>query len=134
MMRHGLLIVALATLPWPALAQNEPFRVVNGTSLPATALHVVRSGQDGWGANLLTRGSLAPGAVLSMRPPESAGCTFDIRLLLEGGREAIRRDADVCQERSIVVSAAPVPAVAAPAPRPPGGDAIAPARPDGARD
>ena len=102
MIRHSLLLLALAPIAMPALAQNEPFRVVNGARLPATALHIARSGQDGWSANLL-RGTLAPGAALSMRPPETAGCRFDLRLVLQGGQEEIRRDADVCRDRQVVV-------------------------------
>lgn len=122
MIRHAVLVLAFAALAKPALAQNEPFRVVNGTRVPATALHVVRTGQDGWGVNLLTRGLLAPGAALSMRPPEGAGCRFDIRLLLQNGQDAIRRDADVCQERLLVVAGdAPAAAPQAAAPSQAGG-------------
>ena len=120
MIRYAILALALATLAGPALAQNEPFRVVNGTRLPATALHVVRTGQDGWGPNLLTRGPLAPGAALSMRPPEGAGCKFDLRLVLQNGQDAIRRDADVCHERLLVVAESAA-ATAPPAPTPQAG-------------
>lgn len=120
MMRSAFLILALATLAAPALAQNEPFRVVNGTRQAATALNIVRAGQDGWGANILARGPLPPGEALSMRPPEGAGCQFDIRLVLANGQEAVRRGADVCQQRNQVVggvgdTAAP-PTAAAPPP------------------
>lgn len=101
MTRPGFLtLLALLLSAGPALAQYDPFRIVNGATIPATALHLVRSGQEGWGPNLLTRGPLAPGAALSLRPPEAAGCRFDIRLAFEDGREAIRRDADVCRDRT----------------------------------
>ena len=96
--------LGLLLLHGPALAQNEPFRIINGAAVPATALHVVRSGQEGWGANLLSRGPLASGSALAMRPPEAAGCQFDIRLVLQDGREAVRRDADVCRDRAISLS------------------------------
>ncbi|WP_219763735.1 hypothetical protein [Roseomonas alba] len=97
-------LVGLLLLLRPALAQNEPFRVVNGSAQPATALHVVRSGQADWGPNLLGRGPLPPGRAFSLRPPEAAGCHFDFRLVLQDGQEAVRRDADVCAERSISVA------------------------------
>jgi len=97
-------LVGLLLLLRPALAQNEPFRIMNGATVPATALHVMRSGQEDWGANLLGRNALAPGQAFSLRPPEAAGCRFDIRLVLQDGREAIRRDADVCAQRTIPVT------------------------------
>lgn len=105
MFRHSFPVLAVLAVAAPALAQNDPFRVVNGARVPATALHIVRSGQDGWGANLLARGPLAPGATLSMRPPEGANCRFDLRLVLLDGQETIRRDANVCQERQVVLGA-----------------------------
>lgn len=106
MMRHALALLALLALlafAAPAVAQNEPFRIVNGARVPATGLYVMRSGQEAWGRNLL-RGPLAPGAALSMRPPEGAGCRFDIRLTLQDGQEAIRHNADVCEDRVVVVA------------------------------
>lgn len=116
MMRCGLALLALLALATPAAAQNEPFRIVNGARVPATGLYLMRSGQEAWGRNLL-RGPLVPGTALSMRPPEGAGCRFDIRLTLQDGQEAIRRGADVCEDRVVVVAegtgttapAAPVP-------------------------
>lgn len=128
MTRTALLILSLAALAAPALAQNEPFRVVNGTRQPATALNIVRAGQDGWGANILARGPLPAGDALSMRPPEGAGCRFDIRLVLADGQEAIRRNADVCQDRSLVVGGgndATLPRTP-PAPQAGGGDPMLP--------
>ena len=83
-----LLVLFLAI---PALAQGEPFRVVNRTTEPATALHAVRSGRPDWGGNLLNRGPLAPGRFFALRPAEGAGCAFDIRMVLQDGQE-IRAD------------------------------------------
>ena len=122
MTRSTTLALALVALAAPALAQNEPFRVVNGTRQAATALNIVRAGQEGWGANFLARGPLPAGDALSMRPPEGAGCQFDIRLVLADGQQAIRRDADVCQQRNLVVgdtaaTHTPAPAADAPPPR-----------------
>ena len=127
MIRHGLLAIALGVTAAPAVAQNDPFRVINGARVPATALHIVRSGQEGWSANLL-RGPLPPGGMLSMRPPEGAGCRFDLRLVLQDGQEAIRRDANVCQDRQVVVGGgAGTTAPAAPSlPQVGGGDRLLP--------
>ena len=101
-----LLVISLGTAALPAGAQNEPFRITNRTALPAVELQVSRSGQ-GWGANLLARGPLAPGAFFALRPGEGAGCRFDIRLVLQGGEEIIRREADICAERMIEMTGGP---------------------------
>lgn len=130
----------------PALAQSEPFRVFNRTPTPATALHAVRSGRPDWGGNLLNRGPLAPGAFFALRPSESAGCRFDLRMVLEGGQEVIRRNADICADRTVAMALPPAPppprtaqrdnAPAAPDRKPeplPGGVAAGPGTAPGAR-
>ena len=105
MLRRILPLLVLLTAAPPALAQGEPFRVVNAAAAPATGLYVVRSGGEGWGANLLNRGPLAAGAQFGLRAPVGAGCVFDIRLVLQSGEEAVRRDVDVCQERLVSMAA-----------------------------
>ncbi len=87
-----LLLSAAGVAAGPAAAQpREPFRVVNRTGAEATALHAVRSGRGDWGRNFLDR-PLASGGAYVLRPSESAGCRFDIRLVLRDGREARLRD------------------------------------------
>ncbi|MBP0465262.1 trypsin-like peptidase domain-containing protein [Roseomonas sp. PWR1] len=106
-----LLLAAALVLPAaPAAAQSEPFRIVNGAPLPATALHAVRSGRPDWGGNLLNRGPLASGGQFSLRPAEGAGCRFDIRLVLQDGEEIVRRNHDICVERTVAMGPAPRPA------------------------
>ncbi len=86
-------------------APQEPFRIVNRTGLMAIQLNAVRSprgaGND-WGPNLLSR-PLGPDGNTSLRPSETAGCRFDIRLLLADGREARLEDQDVCAVRMVAV-------------------------------
>ena len=108
-MPHLLILAALLPVlaASPVLAQSEPFRVVNRTASPATALHAVRSGRPDWGGNLLNRGPLAPGAVFALRPSEAAGCRFDLRMVLETGQEVIRRNADICTDRTVTMALAP---------------------------
>lgn len=127
MIRHGLTLLALLTVAVPANAQNEPFRIVNGARVPANGLYLMRSGQEAWGRNLL-REPLAPGAALSMRPPEGAGCRFDIRLTFQDGQDAIRRGADVCEDRVVVVAegADTTSPAAPPLPQVGGGDRMLP--------
>lgn len=77
-------------------AQEAPVRIVNRTGQPATALHAVRSGRTDWGGNLLNRGPLPNNAAFALRPNADAGCRFDVRLVLQDGREALARDQDIC--------------------------------------
>ena len=109
---------ALTLAAPPAFAQSEPFRVVNRTAETAVALHAVRSGRADWGANLLNRGPLASGAQFALRPSEGAGCAFDLRLVLRDGQEIIRRNADICAERTVAMALAPQ-AAAPPGAKPP---------------
>lgn len=127
MLRHLLPVLVLTSLAAPpALAQGEPFRVVNRTAEPATALHAVRSGRTDWGGNLLNRGPLVPGGSFALRPAEGAGCAFDIRMVLQDGQEIVRRNADICASRTVVLTLPPaaapgraVPGQAVPEGKPP---------------
>ena len=105
----ALLLLAGAS---PAVAQNEPFRIVNRGPVPATALHVMPTGRTAWCGNLLNRGPLPPGRFFSLRPAEGAGCAFDIRMVLQDGQEIVRRNADICASRTVVLTLPP--AAAAP--------------------
>jgi serine protease Do len=93
-----LLAGALLAAPPPARAETQPFRVLNRTGQQATEMNAVRNPRgaaNDWGRNLLTR-PLAPEAGFSLRPSESAGCRFDIRLLLADGRVARAEGQDIC--------------------------------------
>jgi len=116
MRRLAVFVVLTASLAPVALAQNLPFRVVNRTEFAVTALHAVRASREDWGPNLLTRGPLAPGLAYPLRAAESAGCQFNLRLVLSDGRELIIRDQDICTTRTVeaALPAAPqAPATAA---------------------
>jgi S1-C subfamily serine protease len=120
-------------LAQPAAAPAERFRILNRTGAEAVALHAVRTGRGDWGRNLLDR-PLPPDAGFYLRPSGSAGCRFDIRLVLGDGREARAQDVDVCANRTVVLDAAAAAAAAAAPGKPttaaPGGPAAAaPARP-----
>lgn len=102
-------LAALAALPLLAQAPAptpEPFRIINGTGAEAVALHAVRSGRPDWGSNLLSRGPLAADGRFALRPAASAGCTFDLRLVLGDGREAVLREQDICANREVRLASA----------------------------
>ena len=125
------LMLALAAPP--AQAQNEPFRVVNRGDAPAVALHAVRSGRPDWGGNLLNRGPLNPGAAFALRPAEGAGCAFDLRLVLQDGRQVIRRNLDICANRVIAMAPGAAPPARAPDGKPAPAPAVSAAPGQGAR-
>ena len=115
--------------PLPALAQTEPVRIVNRTVLPATGIFLARTELGEWGANLL-RSPLGPGATFSLRLGEGSTCRFDVRLVLQGGEELVRRNLDICADRTVEMTGGPD----RPPPRgtPPvvgGGDRVIPAVP-----
>lgn len=106
-MKPLLLLLAAATLGLAApsaRAQNEPFRIVNRTPTLAMALHAVRSGRQDWGGNLLNRGPMPPGGQFALRPSDGAGCRFDLRMVLQDGQEVVRRNTDICTERTVVMT------------------------------
>jgi hypothetical protein len=111
--------IALALAAPPAFAQSEPFRVINRTAEAAVALHAVRSGRPDWGGNLLNRGPLGPGAQFALRPAEGSGCAFDLRMVLRDGQEIVRRNTDICAERTVAMALPPQALAQPPAARPP---------------
>lgn len=97
-----IVLAALAAVPLLAQAPSpEAFRIINGTGAEAVALHAVRSGRADWGSNLLSRGPLAANGRFALRPSANAGCQFDLRLVLEDGREAVLREQDICANREV---------------------------------
>lgn len=123
LMRPYLLaLLALLIAPFPALAQTEPFRVLNQTESSAHSLFAVQTGRQDWGSNLLTRGPMAPGTELRVRPAQNSGCRFDFRMVLSDGREVITRGQDICAEKVVAMQTplARPPGAATPAPSPQG--------------
>jgi len=112
--------LALFLLGAPALAETQPFRIVNRTGTEATALNAVRTprgAQNDWGNNMLSPDRpLTPDSGFRVRPAEDAGCRFDLRLVLADGRESVLRDQDICATREIEMAAAARPAAPLPVP------------------
>ncbi|SHJ87476.1 Trypsin-like peptidase domain-containing protein [Roseomonas rosea] len=115
LLASALLLSAPALGPAPAMAQapdtpptaaaaEQGFRVINRTGQPATALHAVRSGRPDWGNNLLPR-PLPDDAGYRLRPNPQAGCRFDLRLVLQDGREAVARNQEICAQRDVTLDA-----------------------------
>ena len=118
-MRIALTLIAALVIQ-SASAQNaaEPsgFRVVNRAGADATQLFAVRSprgAQGDWGGNLLRPDRpLGDAGGFRVNPATDAGCRFDLRLVLNDGREAVLRDQDICVNRTIDLANAARPATA----------------------
>lgn len=132
------LLVPLLGLAPPAEAEAPAFRVLNRTGMTATALYAVRSprgSSEDWGQSQLRR-PLAPEESFGLRAAETAGCRFDLRLVLTDGRESRLTGQDICAQPVVVLevaNASPGPGAGAglgkPPPAPPG---MAPRPPAGA--
>jgi len=103
------LVALLLLAPAPPVAAEAPaFRVLNRTGMTATALYAVRSprgSSEDWGRSLLPR-PLPPEESFGLRAAESAGCRFDLRLVLSDGRESRLTGQDVCVQSMIVLETA----------------------------
>ena len=129
-MRKLLPLLILLALPTAALAEAQPFHVVNRTGTAATVLNAVRTPRgtaSDWGHNLLSPDRpLNSGRGFRVDPAEAAGCRFDLRLVLADGREAMLQDQDICAKHEVVLETAnrplpsgkPAPASAAIPPAP----------------
>lgn len=129
---HRLALAAFAALPPAALAQapvpsTQPeFQIVNHTGSVAVAVHAVRTGADGWGRNLVEGRGMRPGQTLTVRAQQSAGCVFDLRLVLIDRPPAEQRGVDICANGRVeftrqqaAAPASPSPASPSPATPPP---------------
>jgi hypothetical protein len=97
-----LALLLMPTLPVVAAAQapaQNRFQVVNRTGQEASSVQAVRTGRGDWGGNLAP-GPMPTDKALTLRPDADSGCRFDVRLLLADGREAVKRDQDICATRA----------------------------------
>ena len=122
-MRRLILAALLFVLPAaPAPAEAPAFRVLNRTGQTASALYAVRSPRGGgndWGRSVLQRPLLAEES-FGLRAAESAGCRFDLRLVLADGREVRQTGLDICIQAMVVLEAAmPAPGAGAGLAKPP---------------
>jgi hypothetical protein len=82
---------------------DPSFRLVNRGKVAVASLFATPSGTDHWGENRLRPGGLAPGTAETVRLSRSDGCSFDLRVVLEGGRTLTRRRDDLCRVTDVPV-------------------------------
>ena len=99
--------LALAVVaPVPAAAESPHFTLINRAGRAIVALNLSPAAAERWSPDLLGAGPVANGrATLVSIPPAGAGCSFDLRFSYAGGEISELRSVDLCQARSITVSA-----------------------------
>ncbi|EYD74222.1 hypothetical protein Rumeso_04279 [Rubellimicrobium mesophilum DSM 19309] len=99
----GLLAVAAA----PAMAAETFLQVANRSNLTIMEIYASPAGKGTWDEDLLVARVLPRGETGTFVIPERRpGCTYDLRLVFENGREAVQAT-DACSGRGHVVREAP---------------------------
>jgi hypothetical protein len=104
MRRRLLIALGLAAMAAPAAAQtgDPSFRIVNNTQAIVNEVYASPSTERGWGHDRLGTEVIRPGAAHVVRLPQGS-CTYDIRVVFQGGRAEERRGVDACALRDLVL-------------------------------
>lgn len=124
MNRRALLLASLASacpgavLPAAAQAPSGAvsLRIVNNTASVVNEVYATPSAQRDWGFDRLGTEVIRPGASHVLRLPPDGQCSYDIRVVFQGGAAEERRNLDACATREFVLGAGgatPQPRVAA---------------------
>lgn len=134
----GLAAPAAAQAPDAAPAGSHRIQLANRTGQVATGFYAQREGRaaqsgagtEGWGRNTLPS-PMPSGKLFTLATRPEAGCRFDLRLVVQDGREAILRDRDICAEPRVAVTEADLrPAPSQPTGSRPTGSQPAPGAPN----
>lgn len=78
-------------------ADDPSFRLINRGQQPIAELFATPAGTGTWGRNRLDQGKLAPQEARLFRLPRGGECTYDLRVVFEGGRALERKGANLCR-------------------------------------
>ena len=102
-----VLVLGLAILAGRALAQapatDPSFRVVNNTARPINEVYASPSSERAWGHDRLGAEVVPPGGRQIIRLPAGGTCTWDVRIVYQGGGAEERRGIDTCRLTDLVV-------------------------------
>jgi hypothetical protein len=85
------------TSPGGKPADDPSFRLVNRGQQPITEFFATPAGTGSWGSNRLDQGRLAPQEARLFRLPRGGECSYDLRVVFEGGRALERKGANLCR-------------------------------------
>jgi hypothetical protein len=118
MLRRVLLtaLVGLLAQIGAAWAQSaDPsFRIINNTPDVVNEVYASASHERSWGHDRLGTEIIRPGASHIVRLPADGNCSYDIRIVYQGGTAEERRNLDTCNLVDVVLGAAGPPQRAAP--------------------
>jgi hypothetical protein len=105
MFRRVLLATLLGLPALPAWAQsNDPsFRIVNNTPNVVNEVYASPSNQRNWGHDRLGDEVIPPGGSHIIRLPIDGNCTYDIRIVYQGGNAEERRNVNTCNLTNVVL-------------------------------
>jgi hypothetical protein len=107
MLRRMVLVAVFGLLAWtgPGQAQySDPsFRVVNNTPNVVNEVYASATNERSWGQDRLGNEVIAPGASWIVRLPADGNCTFDIRIVYQGGTAEERRNVNTCAMTDLVL-------------------------------
>jgi hypothetical protein len=112
MLRRALFaaMLALPALPAPAQPGDPSFRVVNNTDKVINEVYASPSNDRNWGHDRLGSEVVPPGGRQVIRLPTDGACSYDVRIVYQGGNAEERRNLNTCGMADLVVgggSAAP---------------------------
>ncbi len=92
-------------LPGVGLAQrNDPsFRLVNNTGETVAEVYASPTTDQNWGHDRLGTEVIRPGANHIVRLPVTGECTYDLRIVYQGGQAEERRGVDLCATVNFVL-------------------------------
>ena|SRR5271154_878144 len=100
--------LVLLAMPLHANAQSENrvVKIVNESSAPIYHLYVSNVGEDNWGLDQLgIYQTIDSDRYRVFNMDDGTGyCMFDLKAVLSDGREAIRRNFNVCRESSWTIT------------------------------
>ena len=78
-------------------ADDPSFRLVNRGQVAVAELFATPAGTGTWGRNRLDQGKLPPQEARMFRLPRGGECSYDLRVVFEGGRALERKGANLCR-------------------------------------
>jgi hypothetical protein len=99
MLRRALplaLLAPLAALAQPAPANDPSFRVVNNTAKVINEVYASPANQPDWGHDRLGSEVVPPGGRQIVRLPPGGTCSWDVRVVYQGGGAEERRNLNTC--------------------------------------
>src|SRR5690349_20972686 len=99
MLRRALplaLLAPLAALAQPNSAKDPSFRVVNNSDRVINEVYASPADQPDWGHDRLGNDVVPPGGRQVIRLPQDGACSWDIRIVYQGGGAEERRGLNTC--------------------------------------